>query len=639
MRQTLRLLVIPWVLLLAACVETPPGAAGYDRLTTNVDDWRDEIIYQLVVDRFADGDSSNNWTVDRSALARYQGGDWQGVIDRTDYLLKLGVTTVWVSPPVKNVEEDAGAHGYHGYWQQDFLRPNAHFGDLFKWQEMVEHLHRSGIKVVQDIVTNHIGQLFFYDMNMNGQADDNIYGAGPWGSRHTYHPTWDPSYWNPVCRQPGAPPTCNYRDPNDPKNPDNPEHIPSDEGSTIQRIMEYDPDYRADGIHAWTSLGDSGIAPIIWRNEPASNHVAIQPPEFQNPNWYHRRGRVTQWNREQTLYGDFPGGLKDLATELPEVRRALIRVFSWWIKVGNVDGFRIDTLKHVEHEFWQEFAPAIRRFAKNLGKNKFFMFGEAFDGDDVLVGSYTFNNMVDSAFYFPQKWRVFDSVFKYGGRTREIEILFEERKLHYGATPHEDGVGLAPQQVLVNFLDNHDVARFLFDKPSIPALHSALFYLLTWDGIPCIYYGTEQQFAGGNDPANRERLWDTGYDTGNETFQFIQRMIGIRKLYPPLRRGNVVIRWVTDHTGEEQDAHVYAFERTYEDETILVVGNVSDTRTSETAFGGTEMQTSFPPGTELRNVAPGAESSDSYVVGAAGRLTVRVPARGGKILVRADRVR
>jgi glycosidase len=321
------------------------------------------------------------------------------------------------------------------------------------------------------------------------------------------------------------------------------------------------------------------------------------------------------------------------------VRQALIRVFSWWIQVGNVDGFRIDTLKHVELEFWQEFAPAIRRFAKNLGKNKFFMFGEAFDGDDVLVGSHTFNNMVDSAFYFPQKWRVFDSVFKYGGRTREIETLFEERKLHYGSTPHEDGVGLAPQQVLVNFLDNHDVARFLFDKPSIPALHSALFYLFTWDGIPCIYYGTEQQLAGGNDPANRERLWETGYNTGNETFQFIQRMIGVRKLYPPLRRGTVVIRWVTDHTGEEQDANLYAFERAYEDETVLVVGNASDTRTSETAFGGTQMQTSFPQGVELRNVAPGAESSDTYVVGAAGRLTVRVQPRAGKILVRADRVR
>ena len=80
-------------------------------------------------------------------------------------------------------------------------------------------------------------------------------------------------------------------------------------------------------------------------------------------------------------------------------------------------------------------------------------------------------------------------------------------------------------------MDNHDVTRFLFDKPSPAALQNALAFLLTEDGIPCIYYGTEQEFAGGNDPTNRERLWDTGFRTDGGTFQWIQKLIKIRKTY------------------------------------------------------------------------------------------------------------
>src|SRR5205823_454532 len=109
------------VFLMSACVEPPPGADGYAQLTTQVDDWRDEVIYQILTDRFANGDYANDYNVDRSALAKYQGGDWQGIIDRMGYLKTLGVTAIWISPPVKNVEEDAGVHGYHGYWTQDFL--------------------------------------------------------------------------------------------------------------------------------------------------------------------------------------------------------------------------------------------------------------------------------------------------------------------------------------------------------------------------------------------------------------------------------------------------------------------------------------------------------------------------------------
>ena len=131
-----------------------------------------------MVDRFADGDPNNDLNVEPSVPGKFHGGDWQGVIDHLDYLKELGVTALWISPVVKNVEDDAGFDSYHGYWTQDFLRPNAHFGDLEKLRELVDAAHAKGMLVILDVVTNHMGQLFYYDINGNGQPDDTISGGG-----------------------------------------------------------------------------------------------------------------------------------------------------------------------------------------------------------------------------------------------------------------------------------------------------------------------------------------------------------------------------------------------------------------------------------------------------------------------------
>ena len=77
---------------------------------------------------------------------------------------------------MRNVEEDAGFSSYHGYWTQDFMAPNPHFGDMAKLRELVSAAHAQDILVIQDIVTNHVGQLFYYDINMNGRPDDQVYG-------------------------------------------------------------------------------------------------------------------------------------------------------------------------------------------------------------------------------------------------------------------------------------------------------------------------------------------------------------------------------------------------------------------------------------------------------------------------------
>ena len=94
------------------------------------------------------------------------------------------------------------------------------------------------------------------------------------------------------------------------------------------------------------------------------------------------------------------------------MRATLVDSYAKWVESVDFDGFRIDTIKHVEKGFWDVFTPAIRKRLGAQGKNDFFMFGEAFDGDDVLLGSYTVPGQLDSVFYFSQHYQVYRDVFQ-----------------------------------------------------------------------------------------------------------------------------------------------------------------------------------------------------------------------------------
>jgi len=642
-------------------------------------DWRDQVIYQIMIDRFYDGDPNNNFNVEPSVPGKYHGGDWQGVIDKLDYLQELGVTALWISPVVKNVEEDAGFHSYHGYWTQDFLRPNAHFGDLSKLRELIDKAHEKNMLVILDVVTNHMGQLFFYDINGNGIPDDSVFGGG----------------YGHTCLQ-----ICNQ----------NPQNCSSDEieyctqgKDYLERIIEWDPDYDPRGVQGWTSLGFSGPADVRFTDWPDKNRTPPpRPPDwfnwpddwswFDDPSWYNRRGRVYVWwheadytndfVRDQETKGDFPGGLKDLDTDNPQAKEALIRSFEYWIEVADFDGFRIDTVKHIDRPevarnvrgFWGEFADRMRKKAADVGKQNFFIFGEAFDGKDDLIGAYTWGGQdadgkfgrLDSVFYFSQKYRGVDAVFAQGQPTKNLECLYNSRMgikqndawcmqngypqgPDFGNVAHasslEGGIGLAPNQVLVNFLDNHDLPRFMFEKGGDYTIQRvALMYLMTWDGIPCVYYGTEQGFAGGVDPKNREDMFRgndfLGYApfaTDHEHFTFVQGLIKMSEDNVALRRGTVQPVWSTTMAGTRRDAGIFAFERTaMGEQTALVVLNSSG-QSSETCApqgeGGACLKTSLPGGTVLTDVMPGTDGA-TYTVRSDGTVAVTVAARSGRVLVK-----
>jgi glycosidase len=575
------------------CVQVP-SEGQQPVLATHVQDWRDEVIYQLIVDRFYDGDVNNDFKVEAGSLAKYQGGDWKGIEDNLDYLQALGITTLWISPVVQNVDSDADIDAYHGYWQQDLTQVNPHFGDLASLRAMVAHAHDRNMKVVLDIVCNHMGQVFFYDINKNGRPDDYVNGSN----------------------QPGDP---------------------------IVQISEYDPPWQPGGVLSFSQEGQSGRAPMLFFDDPSINRLPPQPGILATAGAYHGFGHIEDFNDPaQRTLGDFTGGLKDLATELDDVRATLVDAFATWVEKVDFDGYRIDTIKHVESDFWPVFAGNTRARLSAEGKNDFLMFGEAFDGNDQLIGSYTGPGALDSVFYFSQHFTVFANVFENAydptraQGTDQIQALWAQKQTNYGTQPQPGGIGIAPYKALVNFIDNHDVPRFLFaSNGDVNALRNALTLVYTEDGIPCVFYGTEQEFSGGNDPGNREVLWTSGMATEGDTFAHIARLGRIRSAYVALRRGDANVVWSTPDHAQEEDAGIFAFERSGGDAGTgpyaLVVLNTNDFQASSTSKNGAAMQTTAPPSSTLVDVLDPNQAT--YPVDASGHVHVSVPAQSAMILV------
>ncbi len=160
-------------------------------------DWRDQIIYFVMTDRFDDGNPANNnqgaGEFDPSDKSRYSGGDLAGVSRRLEYIKGLGATAVWVTPPVRNqwLNVSANYGGYHGYWASHFKQMDPHVGTLREYQQLSHDLHSKGMYLIQDIVLNHTGDFFSY--TKRPLAADPANGYKPnLGSRPTLAPTQAP---------------------------------------------------------------------------------------------------------------------------------------------------------------------------------------------------------------------------------------------------------------------------------------------------------------------------------------------------------------------------------------------------------------------------------------------------------------
>lgn len=182
------------LVVVAACSSNKPA----DDIYLPSPDWRDQVIYFAMTDRFFDGSSRNNdflyGEYDPTNKELYSGGDFAGLLQKLDYIQGLGVTALWITPPVANQWYDPQVQvgGYHGYWARNFLNVDEHLGNTNDYRDLSQSLHKRGMYLVQDIVTNHVGNFFEYDPAQYDITDATKGWSGNYFSTPVYMPTQSP---------------------------------------------------------------------------------------------------------------------------------------------------------------------------------------------------------------------------------------------------------------------------------------------------------------------------------------------------------------------------------------------------------------------------------------------------------------
>lgn len=521
-------------------------------------DWRDQVIYFILTDRFDDGDRSNN---DQGAgvynprlNSHYSGGDLKGILNNLDYIKGLGATAVWVTPPVANQWYDPWINytGYHGYWAENFSEVDKHYGSLDDYRRLSATLHRNGMYLIQDIVVNHTGNFF------------------------------------------------RYRGPIDRRNP----------------------------ALSWFANEES-------RPVTAPSQV---PFSLNNPNRAEdREAAIYHWTRDIALYNDElqvktwqVSGLDDLNTTNPTVRRAFRQIFGDWIRKAGVDGFRIDTVKYVEPEFFPDFiysedpeAPGISRQAAALGKQNFFTYGEAWynsesprdETSDARAAVYAGTEAEPSltaVLNFPLHEAI-KAVFGEGAPTAHLAFRFETWQRLYRNW----------DQMPV-FIDNHDATRFTAGS-DFAGLRQALALLFTIPGVPVLYYGTEQELK-----ETRAAMWPGGYGSqGRDSFnpesrgyRLVQQLTGLRQAHKVFTRGSL-----RTLASAEAGAGVFAYERAHEGRRVWVVFNTAN---EPILLDGLEL--GLKPGQALSLLWGDPLADEALRTNAAGRWDAELPARAVLIL-------
>ncbi|MFM8517850.1 MAG: alpha-amylase family glycosyl hydrolase [Nevskiaceae bacterium] len=438
-----------------------------------------EVIYFMLPDRFENGDPSNDrgglvgdrlrTGFDPTSKGFYNGGDLKGLTSRLDYIQGLGATAIWLGPIYKNKPVQGGpgeeSAGYHGYWITDFTTVDPHFGTEADMQRLIDALRARGMKIYLDIITNHTADVIAYRECPTSEC--------PYRPRADY----------PYSRRGGL------------------------DGAPINEGFAGDgPRHQTAENFAKLTRPDFAYTPFVRRGEET-----VKVPSWLNdPIWYHNRGNTT-FSGESNDMGDFVG-LDDLMTENPRVVQGFIDIFGNWIDRFGVDGFRIDTAKHVNEEFWRAFTPAMLERVKRRGIPNFHIFGEVYTdspADVSLLARYTRSAGLPTVLDFAFAAAVRETVAGSAG-TEVLARLFADDVLYEG--------GAATALRSPTFISNHDFGRFahlIFKRrPDVTRdearerVKLAHAMLLTLRGVPTLYSGDEQGFVGqGGDQSSRQPLF------------------------------------------------------------------------------------------------------------------------------------
>jgi glycosidase len=414
--------------------------------------WSDATLYFVFVDRFVNGDKSNDGPIGGvSAIANYQGGDLQGVLDKLKdgYFTKLGVNALWLSPLYANPNQaqkgpDGRLYaGYHGYWPIAPRTIQPRYGDWALLRKLVREAHKQGIRVLVDLASNHV---------------------------HTEHPYWK---------------------------------------------------------------------------------------QHQNAGWFHSfNSCAPAWDKPITCW--FDAFLPDINYSNWDVASQMVDDAVYWAQEGELDGFRVDAVKHMRKIVLYNTRKALDQQVTH-GHQHFYLVGETFTGGwkggGDLIKEFISTSMLTGQFDFPLYWEILGTLGRresgFGFQRLDSMIKDSLDKQFYGA-----------QSVMSNFIGNHDVPRFVshaagqisnmwsgdrnraWDQPpSQPTnkqpyqrLRVAWTLLMALPGVPLIYYGDEIGLAGETDPDNRRAMVWSGL-SGEQTSvrAHLQQLGQLRRTYPALR--------------------------------------------------------------------------------------------------------
>ena len=609
-----------WAVLMLMLVSMQTMAT--DVYTSNRTDFRDESIYFMMTTRFYDGDPSNNvlcWDnqeAQKSTKDPCWRGDFQGVIDKLDYIKALGFTAIWITPVVQN----ASGYDYHGYHASDFSKVDCRYqsgdgkksGDVM-FQELIDKAHKKGIKIILDIVLNHTGNFgeehfckeFDRDTRLRNQADINACMIPNLETLGSDYPGLQPGY-------------------------------------QYQRRL------------------------AMMKNTDGQNH--------DTHNYWHHFGNFN-WDLPNRWWAQIAGDCVDLNTENNTVADYLVKCYGNFIKMG-VDGFRIDTSGHISRltfckQFIPQFAALGKKYEdKRLNKAPFFMYGEVcarfgsvqyrgqdnlspyyytwkapkelMDGFDGSQSYWDTQEIYDSGTGYDAKLMPLcekdnadspesNNTFMLNGAWHEPDYSQSsgfnviDFPLHYNFSNAGSAYGLAKSGDMkyndatfnVVYVDSHDYGPQPSDgirfSGSDAQWAENLSLMFTFRGIPCLYYGSEVGFRRGsvidkgpNGPlSNTGRAYFGGYITGDveasdfgeykasgnvaaslnhDVAQHLIRLNKIRQAVPALRKG----QWTDEGCAANGGI---AFKRAYKDSYALVALNGGATFTDCPAGTYTDLVT------------------------------------------------
>ena len=486
--------------------------------------WEDQVFYFLMLDRFSDGqengykdnqgklvlggttplytkeDEGNVLKTEadeqrwREAGTKFVGGTLKGLKSKIGYLHRLGVRALWISPIFKQVRFQ---ETYHGYGIQNFLEVEPRFGTREDLKELVQVAHANGIYVILDVIFNHTGDVFDYAGDRN--------------------PHWTSSTY-PV------------------------EGFNDKQGNPTIPFVQANPQNLTD------------IDGAVW------------PAELQAPDTFTRKGHIQNWDRDPEFReGDF-FDLKDIHHgygnpdnyQVSDALRHLCKCYKYWIADADIDGFRIDTVKHMDIGATRYFVSVIREFTQTINKENFFLLGEITGGRTKayetleltgLSAALGINDIPDRLEYLVKGYR---NPKDYFSLFRNSELVKKDSHIWF-------------RNKVVTSFDDHDQvrkgnhkARFCADPRASKVMLNVLALNALTLGIPCIYYGSEQCFDGNgdNDRYLREAMFGGEFgafrtrgvhffNEDNQVYQEFAKILEIRRKNIALRRGRQYLRQIS----------------------------------------------------------------------------------------------